>query len=152
MPWNRTVLRWRPLLVAALLVGACSARGEEPEAAMGADRDLVASLDVRFQGDTVQFGLHVTNGSLEPVVAEFSSGQRYDFIVRTLAGEEVWRWSADRGFTQALGEETVAPGGWLQYREDWNAGARTGRYVAEARLTSLNRPIVLRMEFELPAR
>jgi hypothetical protein len=143
--------RFAPALVAAMVVAGCGVR-DSVEAEMATEQALVASMDVRVLGDTVQFGLHVTNVSGAPVTVEYASGQRYDFVVRTLAGAEVWRWSADRGFTQALGEETIAPEGWLQYREGWAAGARTGRYIAEALLTSMNRPKTLRMEFELPAR
>jgi hypothetical protein len=133
------------------VVAACAAR-EAPETGMVSDADLVASLDVRAAGDTVHFGLHVTNVAAVPVEVEFASGQRYDFAVLSEGGAVVWRWSEGMAFTQALGTETVAPGGWLQYREGWAAAARPGRYIAEARLVSTNRPIVLRMEFELPAR
>jgi hypothetical protein len=145
------VRRSRVWLGTLLLAVGCGMHNGT-ETRPGADPDLVASMDIRVAGDTVQFGLHVTNTSADPVVAEFTSGQRYDFVVRTAAGEVVWRWSDEMGFTQALGTETVESGGWLQYRESWAAGGRSGRYIAEARLVSSNRPIELRMEFELPAR
>lgn len=139
------------LVLLVVLAAGCVARAE-PEGGMRADRDLVASMDVRVAGDTVLFGLHLTNPTAAPVTADFATGQRYDFLVYGPDGALLWQWSADMGFTQALGEETVVPGGWLQYREGWAAGGRSGRFVAEARLTSTNRPIVLRAEFEIDAR
>jgi hypothetical protein len=141
--------RNRFVVLIVLLLAACAVRGAEPEAGMLADRDLVASVDVRIVGDTVQLGLHVTNPTASAVTLEFRTGQRYDFTVRRADGTHVWRWSDDMMFTQALGEETVVPGGWLQYRESWASGGARGRYVVEARLTSSNRPIVLTAEFEL---
>lgn len=42
------------------------------------------------------------------VTATFASGQTYDFVV-TKDGEEIWRWSDDRVFHQALNRKTYEP-------------------------------------------
>jgi hypothetical protein len=140
------------VVAAVLLWGCVSVPPDAPEAGRSPVAEaLIASLDVRVHGDTAELGLHVTNASAEAVVAAFATAQRYDFAVLTPDGREVWRWSADRAFAQATGEESVPAGGWLQYREQWPGAGRRGRYIAEARLTSTNRPIVLRTEFEVPA-
>ena len=102
---------------------------------------LASSVEVEVVADTVRVVLHVTNPTNQPVRLEFSSAQRYDFAIRTAGGMDVWTWSADKGFAAALGSETIAPGGSLDYSEVWKAGNRKGSFVAVAQLTSTSHPI-----------
>jgi hypothetical protein len=110
---------------------------------------LVSSVEVEVRGDSVQMVLHVTNPTDRPVVLEFSSGQRYDFAVRSGTGQDVWRWSADKSFLQALGSETIPAGGTVDYSEWWAAGNRTGSFVAIAELTSTRHRIQEQAAFQL---
>lgn len=141
-------------LLLALLLGCGGNQGAGVDA-VGADRGvrqqlpLASSLEVEVREDSVRLVLHVTNPSSRPAVLEFSSGQRYDFAVRTEAGADVWRWSADRSFTQALGSETIAPGGTLDYAAVWLPGARTGSFVAIGELTSTSHPVREQAAFRL---
>ena len=112
--------------------------------------DLVTSLEVRIERDTVGFVLHLTNQGTQPVVLEFNSAQRYDFEVRTAAGETVWRWSDDMNFAQMLGTETVPAGASREYRESWAPGNRSGAFVAIGRVVASNRTIEQRTNFEIP--
>ncbi len=57
----------------------------------------------------------------------FPTGQTYDFIVRQ-GTREVWRWSADRRFTQALRTETLGPGETLRFEEEWAPGGTRGEF------------------------
>jgi len=102
---------------------------------------LASSVEVEVVADTVRVVLHVTNPTNQPVRLEFSSAQRYDFAIRTAGGMDVWTWSADKGFAAALGSETIAPGGSLDYSKVWKAGSRKGSFVAVAQLTSTSHPI-----------
>jgi hypothetical protein len=111
---------------------------------------LASSVQVEVGGNTVRLVLHVTNPTNQPVALEFSSGQRYDFAIRTAAGQDVWTWSADKSFIQALGTETVASGGTLNYSEVWEPGNRRGSFVAIARLTSTNHAIREEAAFQIP--
>jgi hypothetical protein len=118
----------------------------EPSDATG----LVPTLRVHVAGDTVSFDLSVANGGDAPVTLTFATSQRYDFVVVDASGTEVWRWSADRMFTQAISESTVPPGGVVEYHERWRTAA-PGAYRVEGRLVSTDHPLELRAEFEVPA-
>jgi hypothetical protein len=111
---------------------------------------LLPSLQASAVGDTVFFVLQVTNTSTEPVELHYRSGQSYEFVV--LQGErEMWRWSADQMFTQALRHERLEPGATLRFEEAWQppAGLR-GELVAVGQLTASNRPVEQRANFRLP--
>src|SRR5439155_14861240 len=96
-------------------------------------------------GAPVALSLTVTNPGNAPVTLQFSSGQKYDFEVRR-AGQVVWRWAADRMFTQALTSLTLAPGERKVFTETWkqvdNNGhaVPAGSYEATAMLTTMDKP------------
>lgn len=112
----------RPLLALAVaLVAACtppatSAGGPAPGPVES--EPLVTSLQVETSADSVRFSLAVTNATNAPLTLQFPSARRYDFAVLDGA-REVWRWSADRGFAQVLGTETLAPGETRTWSEAW---------------------------------
>lgn len=111
--------------------------------------ELIPTLAVRVLTDSVELSLRVSNGGESAVTLEFATSQRYDFVVRSEAGEELWRWSADRMFAEMLGREELSAGGTVEYREVWEPGGRTGRFLAEGRLVTLSEPVSLETEFEL---
>jgi hypothetical protein len=138
-----------------VLVAGCGPRAaddglEAPNVA--AESGLVASLDIRIRGETAELGLLVANALDEPVELRFPTTQRYDFAIFRPDGTEVWRWSADQMFAQVVGTERMGAGGALEYRATWAAAVPPGRYIAEGRLVSENRPVELRTELEVPAR
>lgn len=119
-------------------------------AAVGAAA-LASSVEVEVDANTVRMVLHVTNPTNRPVTLEFSSGQRYDFAIRTAAGADVWTWSADKMFAQVTGTETIAPGATLDYAETWTpAAGHKGSFVAIARLASTSHPIREQAAFQIP--
>lgn len=111
---------------------------------------LVPSVHVEALADSVRFTLQVTNSRSQPVALEFSSGQSYDFEVRQ--GErELWRWSADRMFTQALRSETLGAGETLRYQAVWHPTAGThGDLTVTGTLTVLPTPVEQSARFHLP--
>jgi hypothetical protein len=141
------------VLVAGLL--SCNPSGSpgEDQAAAGEAEATVPALSptmaVRVAGDTVTFVLQIANGGPETESLEFSSGQRYDFIVRDATGAEIWRWSSDQGFIQALGTETLEAGGVLEYEAQWLASGQRGEYEAVGLLVSTSHPIELTTPFVL---
>lgn len=145
------------LLACGLLAAACTrplprdGMAPPPSAPQAAQPELVSSLRVQA-GDTVVFTLQVTNSSSAPVVFTFPTGQSFDFIVRPAgAGAEVWRWSGDRGFTQAVQTLTLAPGATWTYGARWTPPPGTrGELTAVGRLTSSDRPVERTATFRLP--
>jgi hypothetical protein len=141
-------------VVLLFVLGCGGNRGAEIDPADSAAQNgqataMASSVEVEVRGDSVRMVLHVTNPTDQPVVLEFSSGQRYDFAVRTAGGADVWRWSADKSFMQALGSETIPPGGTVDYSESWAPGNRTGSFVAIAELTSTSHRIQEQAAFQL---
>jgi hypothetical protein len=120
----------------------------DPTAGGSQMTQLASSVEVEVGERDVSLVLHVTNPTDQPVTLEFSSSQRYDFAVQNADGAEVWRWSSDRMFAQALGTETIPPGGTVDYRAVWASGSSTGVFTAIAQLTALNQPIEQRATFE----
>lgn len=133
-------------MAAMLTIGCTSLRpGQGP--------DLVTSLEVDIGRDaTVGLVLHLTNSGTQPAVLEFNTAQRYDFEVRTTAGELVWRWSDDQMFGQVVGADTVPAGASREYRERWTPGDRRGSFVAIGRVVATNRPLEQRAHFEITGR
>ena len=112
--------------------------------------DLVTSLEVEVGADAVRFVLHVTNSTNRPIALEFPSAQRYDFVVQSPDGREVWRWSADQMFGQVVGSESLPAGGSRDFTVTWRpVTAPSGAYTAIARVTASNRRIEQRAEFKI---
>jgi hypothetical protein len=138
--------------VLAVLAGCVNADPPEAEragSARGEAITLVPTLAVVVAGDSVRFTFRVANAGTAAVDMSFGSGQRYDIVVSDAAGEEVWRWSSDRMFAQAVGEERLEAGGTLEYEATWDPAGREGVYRAVARLVSSDQPLELGTEFEL---
>jgi len=141
-------------VVVVILAGSgpgCSRAADQslPQPAESEVSGLATTLEVEVAGDLVRLALHATNSTTEPIRLEFPSAQRYDFMIRTTAGEVVWSWSADKSFAQMLGAETVPPGGTLRYRAEWNSGGRKGSFEAVGWLTAFGKRLEQRTRFEL---
>ncbi|MGH7458038.1 MAG: BsuPI-related putative proteinase inhibitor [Longimicrobiaceae bacterium] len=134
------------VLAAALAFAGCGPVNHTPAPAGG---PLVGSLQVTPLENRVDLTLLITNVSEQPVELTFRSGQSFDFEV-SRGGREVWRWSAERVFTQAIRQETVAAGETLRYRASWRppAGA-AGEYRVTGRL-SADYPLEQSSTFRLP--
>ncbi len=129
---------------AALAAAACTNQPAVPQEARTAmpDARLTVALATdkpRYApGEPIVLTLTARNGGAQPVTLSFSSGQRYDFTVEDAAGRTAWRWSADRGFIQMLGDETVAAGGELIYRERFEDRLPPGTYRVTGLLTTMD--------------
>lgn len=141
------------LLIAAAVLYACGPRSHAAESLnrkRGTAGPLVASsLDVAV-GENVRFALHVTNNAQKRLELTFPSGQNYDIAVLDSLGREVWRWSSDRMFTQALQNRVLEANETLSYKADWQPDAMRGSFIAVASLRSENHPLERRVPFSLP--
>lgn len=137
------------VLMMTLLIAGCAPRpgaggdGEMPE--------LLPSVQVTTGDDTVELVLQVTNTTGSAVDLTFTSGQSFDFVVMDAQGAEVWRWSGDRMFTQAIREEVVAPGETLTYGAAWTPPPGTsGEFTALGILTAQDREVRQSTNFRIP--
>ena len=155
-----------PLLCAAAIAFACGPRPHNGEAAATAtaaspavpqhraSRDnhgpaIASSLDVSVK-EGVGFVFHVTNNSSKAIELTFPSGQTHDFYVVDAVGREVWRWSGERMFTQALRNTVLDAGETKSFDGKWDAAGQRGTFTAIATLKSTNHPVETRVEFTLP--
>ncbi len=88
------------------------------------------------QGGRVRIVLEVRNASGTVQSLTFPSGQSYDFWVTSEDGAEVWRWSRERYFTQAVRKVEVGPGQELRFEEVWEAEVTPGRYLVAGKCTA----------------
>ncbi len=150
---NRLII---PLLVAA---SVAFARGysapKEPTTASiktenqqqkGAPIASSFSVDVR---DELRFQLSVANNTRKMIELRFPNGQTHEFVVIDAEGNEVWRWSDGRMFTQSLQNKLVKARDTAVYASTWDAEKMHGRFTAIATLMSDNHPIEQRVEFAL---
>jgi hypothetical protein len=114
------------LIALVSFAGGCAARG-----AAGTDGALASTLQAEAFTDSVRFSLQVTNTSAGPVHLTFPSSQLFDFVVFQ-HGREVWRWSADRMFAQAIHEVTLAPGETRAFDAVWTGAGRRGELEVHA--------------------
>lgn len=94
---------------------------------------LDATLDAGVDGEAT-FTFEVENSGSETVELTFRSGKRVDVAVSDAdTGEEVWRWSAGRMFTQAITSVELAPGETFDETVSWRDPPE-GSYEATATL------------------
>ena len=141
-----------PLVAAAVLVFACGPRTPSPVASVrpkaGADKGVTSHVMVDTAQGTVRFAIEVTNDSRRRVELAFPDGRTHDFTVLDDQGREVWRWSKDRLFTQAMQNRLLDAHDSAIYAERWTPGAK-GHYTLVAQLHSENFPVQQRVGFAL---
>jgi len=148
------------LLLAGLVV-ACGG-DPEPEPAP-ADRaeipmdpmeglQLIVGIDAASYPPegAMQVRLQWLNRLESPRTLEFPTSQRYDFLILDGEGGEVFRWSAERSFLQALGSETLLPGEeGLVWEEALVAPDAPGEYRLVARVESRDGEMDASLPFEV---
>ena len=93
-------------------------------------------------GQPIRITFEVFNHTPTPVRFDFTSSQRYDIVIEDQQGKEIWRWSADRMFTMALGQETLGPAKpRLTYKVEYTAKLVSGTHKITSLLTDANRQI-----------
>lgn len=108
---------------------------------------LDGTLSIAAESGRVDFVFTVTNAGAEPVDLQFPSGKVTDVAVSDRE-REVWRWSEDRMFTQALQTETLAPADSLTHEVTW-ADPPAGTYTATATLEATNATVEAGARFDV---
>jgi hypothetical protein len=117
------------------------ARGEGVTTA-GFEISLTADKAVYRGGEPISLTLGVSNQTGREIELRFSSGQRFDFVIRDARGNEIWRWSEGRMFAQALGAETIGPAQpQILYRAQFNGNLGPGSYRVEGTLVAKDPPL-----------
>jgi hypothetical protein len=81
---------------------------------------LDARLTVSPAESALQVTLDVENEGDDAVSMQFSDGQRAEFVAEDAdSGDEVWRWSSGRMFSQALGSVDLDPGQSASFEGGW---------------------------------
>lgn len=94
---------------------------------------IVAALEITNnsfeQGQPIEMTVRLTNCADDAIAKTFPSAQRYDFVAKTEAGDELWRWSHGMAFAQTKGEETMEPGEQVTFTETWDQTDNDGNQV-----------------------
>jgi hypothetical protein len=120
-----------------LIVGACASSSD-----VAGERRNVGNVTMTFTvtparpraGQAVRLTLRLVNNAARQMSLTFPTSQKYDFWI-TSGTREVWRWSADRMFTQDVTRQELAGQTVAVFSESWNA-SQMGNLVAHARLTA----------------
>ena len=112
---------------------------------------VTGNFVVTAEQNSIRFALDVTNEGKKNVEFDFPSGQRYDFAVTdSVTGKTVYRWAADRMFTQSVQNASLGGGETMHITEHAATALPRGSYVAIATLRSSNFPVQERVAFEIP--
>lgn len=143
---------FRGTAIAALTMGLAALAGcaTSPSPESNSEGPLLPTLQVTTGSGVVRFALQVTNVSESPVELNFRTGQSAEFVVRR-GGEEIWRWSDDQMFTQALRREVLGPGESRTYEAEWRPSpGQIGQLSAVGTLTATDHQVEQAVQFELP--
>ncbi|MCL5257477.1 MAG: BsuPI-related putative proteinase inhibitor [Chloroflexi bacterium] len=99
-----------------------------PAFAQGGDIQVTVQTDKTTYalGEPVNITVDVTNASSSSVTLNYRSGQEYDIIVNK-DGQEVWKWSTGKFFTQELHSVTLAPGESRTFQDSWTQITNEGQ-------------------------
>ena len=133
---------------ALLLVAAATfVTGQDPDADQATATDgfgVQLSVDkVTYAvGDPIILTVSVFNGTDESLVLPFNNSQRYDYSIDDSEGNQVWLWSGDRMFLQALGVENLGPDKpCLRYEQSFTGELAPGVYTVTGSITSRTVPV-----------
>ena len=92
-----------PLLIFSILlinIASTTAQGPIP----------LCDLDIEVMPDFCKFLLSIHNDGDSEIILQFTSSKQYDVEVKSLDGNNTWKWSSDKMFAQSLTEITLMPG------------------------------------------
>lgn len=93
-------------------------------------------------GEPIKMTLKIFNYTQEEISFQFTTSQRYDFIIEDKEGEEIWRWSKDKMFAMVLGEETLGlDSPEIIYTAEYKGELDPGYYKVTGIFVAQNRPM-----------
>ena len=129
----------RDTCLAALVLAVCSLFSQDVQAETNRLKVLlIADKVIYAPGEPIRFTLRVMNDASKPTSLQFPTAQRFDLLMQSQEGREIWRWSAGRFFAQTLGEEVLkASGGELVYHATVEGAFPQGVYTVKAIVPAL---------------
>ncbi len=119
---------WVVVVGAVVLTAAAGPlRVERVEGGLRLDASL--SRATYGPGEVVEVAFTATNTANTPLSVTFTSGQRFDLVIRRPRGDAVWQWSSDKAFIQVIQMVTLQPGENLSFRIPWDQRDYQGRRV-----------------------
>ncbi|WP_138420483.1 BsuPI-related putative proteinase inhibitor [Aquibacillus sediminis] len=114
-----------------LTLAACGTTGAEEPGEKQAGEEQVEentvsmenvelSTDALIEGDQAKFVLELENTNEEDVDLLMPSGKKYEIVVTNDEGEEVYRYSEGKMFTQALETVTIPADDKVAWEEEWD--------------------------------
>jgi hypothetical protein len=115
-----TVHAFLPVVLAAMVLAAAASPLSVERVESGLR--VVASLprSTYDSSQVVEVSLTATNTGGAPVSVTFTSGQRFDLVIRRPRGDTVWRWSHDKAFIQVIQTLALQPGESLSFKIPWD--------------------------------
>lgn len=91
---------------------------------------LILSRGRVSRGEALDMTLLKYNTAGLPITLNYTTTQRYDFLIHDMFGRKMWQWSDERFFAQVLGIDVIPPGSFRVYRERFIIPAifPSGRY------------------------
>jgi hypothetical protein len=142
------VRRFAALVVLVAALGACDRGGSRSGGAVSYSENglsLTVSYDEPLRtGRPVTWALKLANGGRGAVTLRFTTGKEGD-VALVQGGREVYRWSANRLFSQALRELSLGSGDAHTFKlEEKSLGVPPGDYDLVAEVASEPSPGSLR--------
>ncbi len=82
--------------------------------------ELQFNVDVNTNKDSAAFNMELTNTSSEDLTLGFSSGQQYEIVIKDKnTDQELYRYSEDKMFTEALEYKELQSNETIQWTSDW---------------------------------
>ncbi len=92
---------------------------------------LKTTLEAVLEDKKLMINFSLRNISNKDLKISFGSGQQYDIFVYNVQNEEVFTWSNNYSFTQALIERDIKKGDSLVYTENWDLKDNGGNPISK---------------------
>jgi hypothetical protein len=105
------------------------------------------SLEVLKVDGKIKLSFYLQNVSGKEQQISYGSGQKYDIFIYNEQNEEIYKWSINKAFTQALIVRNFIIDDKLNFNEEWNLNDNKGNLVPPGKYT-IEVKIMINLESE----